>query len=237
MITPSITDSKATKMEPSLAFASRLHDIASVALLASLAVGVLSTGLVVWMGSVKERHLRLELYDASKVAAEAHARAAESDARAAEAHERGQVAALELAKYRAPRLLSPAQVASLRSTLAPFKGQIASTGALPTTHEGLSFALQLHQVLEAAGLQVRPNQGAAGNVGPMRGLYALTTTGNIKGERLASTFADAMTKLGFPTTWGGGYVESLVKEKEKTDPNVRNSRYHEWVIIVVGDKP
>jgi hypothetical protein len=49
------------KMWPSEEFASRLYDWANVGLIGSLAVGVVSTALLVWMGNVKESYLKTDL--------------------------------------------------------------------------------------------------------------------------------------------------------------------------------
>jgi hypothetical protein len=208
----------------SLAVASRLYDLANIALVLSLIVGVISTALLVRMGNIKERHLQRELAGAGAAAAEANARAAEAN--------------LALAKFRAPRALTEAQAAMLVTAMAPFKGQSVSTGAIPPNHEGLSFAVQLMQVLQTAGLNANVNQGAAEHhLGPVHGVVAMTTTGNAKGERLAATLARTLTELGIPAQWTGGYMENVMREQEKTNPDVRKTEYHQWVIVVVGDKP
>jgi hypothetical protein len=210
-------------MWPSPEGAARLYDVANFVLILSLVFGVIATVVIVWMGNAKEEYLQRDL------AAAAH-RAAEADARAAEA-------ALALAKYRSPRVLTGAQIGALIVKMTPFKGQAVSTGAIPATHEGLSLAIQIAEVLKAAGLQASVNQGAAEtHVGPVSGIVALAATGNAKGERFAAAFATAMSELGMPTYWAGGKMEALLQQMEKDNPIVRSEEYHAWVIIVVGDK-
>jgi hypothetical protein len=59
------------RMWPSEYWASRLYDLANLFLIAALIVGVVSTGLVVWMGNIKEGYLRRDLAIANGHAAEA----------------------------------------------------------------------------------------------------------------------------------------------------------------------
>jgi len=58
-------------MWPSEATASRLYDIANIALIAALVIGVIATALVVWMGNVKEGYLKLDLARVNNEAAQA----------------------------------------------------------------------------------------------------------------------------------------------------------------------
>jgi hypothetical protein len=59
-----IATQRSTRMWPSFETASSIFDWANWFLLGALAVGVVSTGLVVWMGNVKEAYLRKDLSDA-----------------------------------------------------------------------------------------------------------------------------------------------------------------------------
>jgi hypothetical protein len=211
-------------MWPSPGTASLWYDIANIVLVVSLGLGVAATVVSVWMGKVQDRYLRRELSDAATVAAEANKRAAE--------------ATLELAKYRAPRTLTPSQRESFIRAMAPFKGQSVSVGAIPVTGEGGAFGVEIVNALNEAGLRASINQGAAEvHVGPVNGVLARATTGNTKGEQFAVTFARVLTELGIAAYWSGGKMEDIVKKQEKDDPNVRQSEYQQWVIIVVGNKP
>src|SRR5713226_351356 len=57
------------RMWPSEEWASRLYDLANVALVIGLIVGAISTVLVVWMGNIKEEYLRKDLASANERAA------------------------------------------------------------------------------------------------------------------------------------------------------------------------
>lgn len=66
-------------MWPSEEWASRLYNLANMFLIAGLAVGVISTVLVVWMGNVKEEYLNRDLAATNERAAEAEKRAAQAN--------------------------------------------------------------------------------------------------------------------------------------------------------------
>lgn len=74
------------RMWPSFETAVRLYDVANVSLIGALAIGVIATVIVVWMGNVKEEYLRRDLSDTNARAEEAKAASAEANARAAEAN-------------------------------------------------------------------------------------------------------------------------------------------------------
>jgi hypothetical protein len=66
-------------MWPSEETASRLYDLANWGLIAGLVLGVISTGLLVWMGSAKEVYLRSRLADTVLGVATAQADAARAN--------------------------------------------------------------------------------------------------------------------------------------------------------------
>lgn len=72
-------------MWPSFETAVRLYDAANIFLIGALAIGVISTVLVVWMGNVKEEYLRRNLADTNARAEEAKADASQSLATAKQA--------------------------------------------------------------------------------------------------------------------------------------------------------
>ena len=85
-------------MWPSLKVASTLFDAASVALVASLAVGVAATALIVWMGYVKEHHWDA-LREASRERTELLAtETARANVETARAHERIAAAQVEISQ-------------------------------------------------------------------------------------------------------------------------------------------
>jgi hypothetical protein len=73
-------------MWPSEEWASRLYDLANWFLIAALIVGAASTGLLVWMGNVKEEYLKRDLAATSERAAHAEQRASEATQKAEEEH-------------------------------------------------------------------------------------------------------------------------------------------------------
>jgi len=70
-----------------------------------------------------------------------------------EANERAAKAQLELERLKAPRGLSESQGASISAKLSVFGGHEVLIIASPMTHEGASFADQLHCVLKSASLK------------------------------------------------------------------------------------
>jgi len=70
---------------PSFELASRLYDLANIAFIVSLIVGVFATVLLVWMGNVKEGFLRRDVAQAGAHAADANERAAALEKEAANA--------------------------------------------------------------------------------------------------------------------------------------------------------
>jgi hypothetical protein len=70
---------------PSFELASRLYDLANIAFIVSLIVGVIATVLLVWMGNVKEGFLRRDVAQAGAPAAHANERAAALEKEAANA--------------------------------------------------------------------------------------------------------------------------------------------------------
>lgn len=184
-------------------------------LVGALVVGVLATYAIVVSGNTRDAALKREL--------------AAQSARTAEAE-------LALAKLKAPRLLNEEQMQSLATRMKEFPGQSVSVGAIPFTFEGASLADQIFRALEAAGVNVSFNQGAAQvQVGAANGIVARATTGNEKGERFAASFAQAMNDMGIKATAVGGLLESIMGKLIEQGRH-RNDPANEWVVIVVGDK-
>lgn len=73
------------RMWPSFETAVWLYDSANIFLVGALAIGVISTFLVVWMGNVKEEYLRRDLSSTNARSEEAKAASAEANARGDEA--------------------------------------------------------------------------------------------------------------------------------------------------------
>jgi len=102
-------------MWPSELNASRIYDIANSVLLGSLAFGVLSTGLVIWMGKVKEWYSQKELEATRLKAGEANDRAAQADLKRVKLENR-------IADIFGPRQLTLAQSARIAKKLSGLKG-------------------------------------------------------------------------------------------------------------------
>lgn len=145
-------------MSMPLPLAELVSSWANWALVGALVVGVLATYAIVVSGNVKEAAMKGELAASREriIANEtATARAtAELDiakAAAAEANERAAKAELELAKYRAPRTLTPEQHRTLVEllTLAP-KGRVIVKPNF-VDMEATGFANQISQVFTEAG--------------------------------------------------------------------------------------
>jgi hypothetical protein len=117
-------------MWPSSETATWLYDWANIFLIGPLVVGAVATVLIVWMGNVKEEYLRRDL--------------SATNARAVEAE-------LALAKFRAPRLPTSEELASLTEKLKPFKGIVFDTGLAMDDREQQDFLWRLEPALWDAG--------------------------------------------------------------------------------------
>ncbi len=172
-------------MWPSLKVASTLFDAASVALVASLAVGVAATALIVWMGYVKEHHwdalreasrertelLATETARANAETARAHERIAASQVEISQANERAAEAIQKaeeekLARIRieariAPRSMTQQQQNELTAKLAVLATQRGTIVASPSTPESEMFARVLAAPLRAAGWDFTVSPGTS----------------------------------------------------------------------------
>jgi len=154
---------KGTEMWPSFDVASRLYDLANTAFIASLAIGVAATVLLVWMGNVKEGYLRRDVAGASARAAEAEARSSEANAVAAKAE-------LELAKFKAPRSLSNKQIEDVANGLSKFKGQKFQVTTFWDLPEPLALTNQIYLALLGAGWNFVKPEGRSFLLGGMAGV-------------------------------------------------------------------
>jgi len=137
-------------MWPSEEWASRLSDWANIGLLASLIVGVISTGLLVWMGNVKEAYLRGHI-------TETNARAAANEKEAAQLRklaEDERTARVELESKVAWRKLDNRTQGDMASHLARFSKEPALVSYNPQDIEAASFASDIAATLHAAKWEV-----------------------------------------------------------------------------------
>ena len=134
-------------MWPSYATASRWYDAANTLLIVALALGALSTVLVVWMGHVKEEYLRRDVAAAGERASVADARAAEATLKANEAELR----LIEFRKSRREILAEPGHVASFIEKIKPFAGTKFDIGHAPDGREQWDFLWDVEPEFQKAG--------------------------------------------------------------------------------------
>ncbi|MFZ0340028.1 MAG: hypothetical protein WAL45_18510 [Terracidiphilus sp.] len=165
-------------MWPTEETAARLYNWANLGLIFGLCFGVVSTVLVVWMGNVKESYsnekiaatterltaAQEELARLQKDAADAEAaqKRVETDLetqkqRTAEAQKAAADAALELAKFRAPRVVPPEKEEAIIAALRPFAGQSFALAVFPDP-EPLALIRSLDTLLKSAGWRRAPAQ-------------------------------------------------------------------------------
>lgn len=168
---------------PSLETASLVADWANIVFIASLAIGVVATILIVWMANVKESHWDRERERANQHAGElanetarlsmeaerAKASIAAADARAAEASVVASRAQLALEQFRAPRVLTQEQMQALVTSCRPFAG-IPFDFAVNPTPEPQALMGQISEALRAAGWIWVARENTHG--------LAITSTGN-----------------------------------------------------------
>ena len=155
------------KMWPSEEWASKIADWANIALIGSLAAGVISTVLVVWMGNVKEAYLRLSLSRNEVITAGLEKQAA--DAKAAQQRvetdlskqrERTAIAErslLELQEKVRPRRLSEEQkqtLVKLLSSEVPIEPRVFCAMDAP---DGQVFKDDFVDVFRRLGWTISPN--------------------------------------------------------------------------------
>lgn len=145
-------------MWPSFETAVRLYDAANFSLVGALAVGVIATALVVWMGNVKEEYLRRDLADTNARAEEAKAASSGANARAAELEKEAANARLETERIKeavAWRVISPENASELGKVLSATPGSV-NLRYMDSDPEALFLAIQISQILSKANWKVAP---------------------------------------------------------------------------------
>ncbi len=162
-------------MWPSEESASRIYDLANSGLIIGLVIGVISTALIIWMGKVKEAHLRKYVADTNVRAADAEQRAAEAKITATEAgagtakalteqerlrHENlalsikledERLARIKIEESVAWRRLTKDQQSEIGTRLRPFSGQVALLQYNVNDLEASAFGSDIASALELAG--------------------------------------------------------------------------------------
>jgi hypothetical protein len=131
-------------------WAETLSTVANISLIASLAIGVISTVIISWMGHIKEEYLKRDLAEADEKIALANAAGEQAKKEAAEANQRAVQAALDLAKFRAPRMIGTEQGIAIVGKLKDFEGQ-TYTGVLASSGFDIaSLWARIDQLLQQA---------------------------------------------------------------------------------------
>ena len=198
-------------MWPSEATASLIANIANIALIASLVVGVVSTFIVVWMGNVKEGYLKREI-------AIAHERAAELNQKA----EEERLARVKIEERLAPRHITQAQQNSIEKKLSEFKNNRVAFGVKPSTDESEWFMRWLAAPFSMAGSKVEMHASPS----EMKYIHAgvmIETTRHPQAIAIANKVVDALKAEGIKTD-----TAPLLEQIPTTDP-LR-------LLIVIGSK-
>ncbi len=173
----------------------------------------------------------LELVVQRKELAAASERAARAEARAVESK-------VELEKYRAPRMLKPAQEEAFVTAISEFNGQRVFVGAIADTAEASSLGVQLYLAFGRAGLNVEGRGPYVKRVVRVaRGVVVRHVTGNDKALRLAIVIAKSLNDSGIMATRMGSLDEEVVERMEKEQGMSRNHENWEHVAVAIGDKP
>lgn len=131
-----------------------IGDLANIALIASLAIGLIATFLVVWTGNVKEDFVK-------KTVAAANAGADTARSEAALASRNAATATLELDRLKAPRSLTKEQQDRIVQKMRAFAGQEFSGLVASGTPDSMALWQSIAGVLLQAGWVHVPPTGAA----------------------------------------------------------------------------
>lgn len=156
----------------------------------------------------------------------------------AEANKRAVEAKLDLEKYRAPRMLKPAQEEAFVAAISGFKGQRVFVGAIADTAEASSLGVQLYLAFGRAGLNVEGRGPYVKRVVRVaRGVVVKHVTGNDKALRLAIAISKSLNDSGIMATRMGSLDEEVVERMEKEQGMSRNHENWDHVAVAIGDKP
>jgi hypothetical protein len=149
-------------MWPSIETASRVSEVANVALVCSLAIGVVATALIVWMGNVKESYWDTDRQQSRERVAGLESGVAEANARAAEANQKAEEERLARVKIQAAlasRRLTPEQSVKLSTALTAVRERMPIIQVIRLgDKEAFDFGADFVQAIMAAGVQVSLSQ-------------------------------------------------------------------------------
>lgn len=129
---------------PSQKNAEFVYDLANFALIAALALGVVATILIVWMGNKKEEYLKRDLSSAAL-------RAAEAIQKAEEEH----LARVKIEERLAPRTLLDEQLESIFAAISPYQDVSIDALQFGETPEIATFLALLVTPMQRAGWSPR----------------------------------------------------------------------------------
>jgi hypothetical protein len=116
----------------------------------------------------------------------------------AQANARANEAALELARLKAPRVLTTLQAMSLSDKLRPFSGQSATVTASPRTFEAMSLADQIANMLGMAEIKpTRQDRWGTFDPGVSEGIAVAYLPGSQESESLGIALARLLSTEGF----------------------------------------
>jgi hypothetical protein len=203
-----------------------------------LFLGALLVTIGTW-GTIKTAGIKERFSDERIAANEAETKraVADSDAAkegAAKANARAAEAQLALEKFKAPRLLSPEQVALIAKKIPNLPMNSLAVGVVDSSVEAVSLADQIFKILSMSGLRPNVNNSFASNTfGVFAGVMIQYTTGNDSSERIAGALLDALKAEGIAAKSVGGMHESVYVSNgfDRSSPSARN------LLVAIGEKP
>jgi hypothetical protein len=115
-------------------------------------VGLVTANVLIGVGlAIEYKCIRRSMVATAQLQRASDERVAAAEARASEADQKAAEAQLELARFRAPRLPTPEQLASLTEKLQPFAGTDFDTGLAANDGEQADFLWLLEPAIVAAG--------------------------------------------------------------------------------------
>ena len=225
--------------------ASRIYDWANVFLIGALAVGVVATVLVVWMGNVKEAYLRRDIAFAGSESANAHERAAKAEQAAAEANKKAEeerLARVKIEEKLSPRRLSKEQFNTIVSQMTKWSKlpgtdikQDAAVFSVSSNFESTSLADQIAAVLKTAGWNINRYPVTYGKSYSLSGIGILTSS-NPLGIAVGEALLRALNSERFftfiiPEKRSGCEEQNMEASKIKTNP------WCSQISVIIGDHP
>jgi hypothetical protein len=200
-------------MWPSEEWASRLFDWANIGLIFSLAVGIVSTMLLVWMGNVKEAYGKITQQNVELKLSKQQERAAEAER-----------VLLAERQHTANRDITPEDQRAISEELKVFAGQYAEIDLFPVNFEGRWVADQISGILLNAKWDIPPKAIKMLPRPPDLMVQGVLVRSTGDGKSIAA--AKELSRLLGKTVASGVF-----------DPTPLPGLEHPRIWIFVGDKP